>query len=102
MAKKSFREAINEALRLEMRRDPRVIIMGEDVAGGMGAAGEQDAWGGVLGVTKGLMPEFGRERVLDTPISESAFIGAAAGAAGTGLRPVAEMMFIDIVGVCLD
>jgi pyruvate/2-oxoglutarate/acetoin dehydrogenase E1 component len=102
MARKSFREAINEALRLEMRRDPRVIVMGEDVAGGMGAAGEQDAWGGVLGVTKGLMPEFGRERVLDAPISESAFIGAAVGAAATGLRPVAELMFIDFVGVCFD
>ena len=102
MARKSFREAINEALRLEMRRDPRVIIMGEDVAGGMGAAGEQDAWGGVLGVTKGLITEFGPERVRDTPISESAFIGAAVGAAATGLRPVAELMFIDFVGVCLD
>jgi pyruvate/2-oxoglutarate/acetoin dehydrogenase E1 component len=102
MARKSFREAINEALRLEMRRDPRVIIMGEDVAGGMGAAGEQDAWGGVLGVTKGLISEFGSERVRDTPISESAFIGAAVGAAATGLRPVAELMFIDFAGVCLD
>src|ERR1700730_5365078 len=102
MARKSFREAINEALRLEMRRDQRVIIMGEDVAGGMGAAGEQDAWGGVLGVTKGLISEFGPERVRDTPISESAFIGAAVGAAATGLRPVAELMFIDFMGVCLD
>jgi pyruvate dehydrogenase E1 component beta subunit len=102
MSKKSFREAINEALRLEMRRDPRVILMGEDVAGGVGAGGEQDAWGGPLGVTKGLMPEFGRERVLDTPISESAFIGAAIGAAATGLRPVAELMFIDFMGVCFD
>ena len=102
MARKSFREAINEALRLEMRRDPRVVVMGEDVAGGMGAGGDQDAWGGVLGVTKGLMPEFGRERVLDTPISESAFIGAAVGAAATGLRPVAELMFIDFLGVCFD
>ncbi|MBV8055309.1 MAG: alpha-ketoacid dehydrogenase subunit beta [Deltaproteobacteria bacterium] len=102
MARKSFREAINEALRLEMHRDPRVIIMGEDVAGGMGAPGEQDAWGGVLGVTKGLISEFGTERVRDTPISESAFIGAAVGAAATGLRPVAELMFIDFVGVCLD
>ena len=102
MARKSFREAINEALRLEMRRDQRVIIMGEDVAGGMGAAGEQDAWGGVLGVTKGLISEFGPERVRDTPISESAFIGAAVGAAATGLRPVAELMFIDFAGVCLD
>jgi pyruvate dehydrogenase E1 component beta subunit len=85
-----------------MRRDPRVIVMGEDVAGGMGAAGEQDAWGGVLGVTKGLIAEFGQERVRDTPISESAFIGAAVGAAATGLRPVAELMFIDFMGVCLD
>ena len=102
MAKKSFRQAINEALAMEMRRDPTVILMGEDVAGGMGAAGEDDAWGGPLGVTKGLMPEFGRDRVLDTPISESAFIGAAAGAAATGLRPVAELMFVDFMGVCLD
>ena len=102
MAKKSFRAAINEALAQEMRRDPTVVVMGEDNAGGMGAPGEDDAWGGVLGVTKGLMPEFGRERVLDTPISESAFIGAAAGAAATGLRPVAELMFVDFMGVCLD
>jgi pyruvate dehydrogenase E1 component beta subunit len=76
--------------------------MGEDVAGGLGAPGEQDAWGGPLGVTKGLMPKFGRDRVLDTPISESAFIGAAAGAAATGLRPVAELMFVDFFGVCFD
>jgi len=102
MARKSFRQAINEALATEMRRDPRVVLMGEDVAGGMGAAGEDDAWGGPLGVTKGLMLEFGRDRVLDTPISESAFIGAAAGAAATGLRPVAELMFVDFMGVCFD
>ena len=102
MAKKSFRQAINEALAQEMRRDPTVVVMGEDIAGGMGAPGEDDAWGGPLGVTKGLMPEFGRERVLDTPISESAFIGAAAGAAATGLRPVAELMFVDFMGVCFD
>jgi pyruvate/2-oxoglutarate/acetoin dehydrogenase E1 component len=102
MAKKSFRQALNEALVQEMRRDPTVIVMGEDNAGGIGAPGEDDAWGGVLGVTKGLMPEFGRERVLDTPISESAFIGAAIGAAATGLRPVAELMFVDFMGVCFD
>jgi pyruvate dehydrogenase E1 component beta subunit len=102
MAKKSYRQAINEALAQEMRRDPTVIVMGEDNAGGIGAPGEDDAWGGVLGVTKGLMPEFGRERVLDTPISESAFVGAAVGAAATGLRPVAELMFVDFMGVCLD
>ena len=102
MAKKSFRQAINEALRQEMERDHRVVIMGEDISGGMGAPGEQDAWGGPLGVTKGLMPQFGRDRVLDTPITESAFIGAAAGAAATGLRPVAELMFVDFMGVCFD
>src|SRR5687767_2356901 len=102
MSKKSFRQAINEALRQEMQRDPRVVLIGEDVAGGMGTAGEDDAWGGVLGVTKGLAPAFGRNRVFDTPITESAFIGAAAGAAATGLRPVAELMFADFVGVCFD
>jgi acetoin:2,6-dichlorophenolindophenol oxidoreductase subunit beta len=102
MAKKTYRQAINEALRQEMERDPRVILMGEDVAGGLGAPGEQDAWGGPLGVTKGLMPKFGRDRVLDTPISESAFVGAAVGAAATGLRPVAELMFVDFFGVCFD
>ena len=102
MSKKSFRQAINEALAQEMRRDPTVVIMGEDIAGGMGAPGEDDAWGGPLGVTKGLMPEFGRERVLDTPITESAFIGCAVGAAATGLRPVAELMFVDFMGVCFD
>ncbi len=98
MSKKSFRQAINEALAQEMRRDPRVVIMGEDNAGGIESQGEDDAWGGPLGVTKGLMPEFGRGRVLDTPITESAFIGAAA----TGLRPVAELMFVDFLGVCFD
>src|SRR5579863_7923953 len=102
MSKKSYREAIREAIAGEMRRDPRVIVIGEDVSGGTGAPGEQDAWGGVLGVTKGLQPEFGPERVLDTPITESAFIGAAVGAAATGLRPVAELMFVDFMGVCFD
>jgi pyruvate/2-oxoglutarate/acetoin dehydrogenase E1 component len=102
MPKKTYRQAINEALRQEMERDPRVILMGEDVAGGMGSPGEDDAWGGPLGVTKGLMSRFGRERVLDTPISESAFIGAAVGTAATGLRPVAELMFVDFFGVCFD
>ena len=102
MPKKSYRQAINEAIRQEMERDPRVIMMGEDVAGGAGAPGEQDAWGGPLGVTKGLMPKFGRERVLDTPISELAFIGAAIGAAATGLRPIADLMFVDFMGVCFD
>lgn len=102
MAKKSYRQAINEAIAQEMRRDENVLVWGEDNAGGAGGEGEKDAWGGVLGVTKGLYPEFGEERVLDTPISESAFIGAAAGAAATGLRPVAELMFVDFMGVCFD
>lgn len=102
MSKKTYREAIRDAIASEMRRDPRVIVMGEDNAGGAGAPGEKDAWGGPLGVTKGLQPEFGETRVLDTPISESAFIGAAAGAAATGLRPVAELMFVDFMGVCFD
>jgi acetoin:2,6-dichlorophenolindophenol oxidoreductase subunit beta len=102
MPRKSYRQAINEAIRQEMERDPRVILMGEDVAGGAGAPGEQDAWGGPMGVTKGLMPKFGRDRVLDTPISESAFIGAAIGAAATGLRPIADLMFVDFMGVCFD
>ncbi len=101
----TFREAINEGMRQEMRLDPTVILMGEDVAGGAATfveeAGEE-AWGGVLGVTKGLGREFGRSRVLDTPISESAFMGAAVGAASTGLRPVAELMFVGFLGVCLD
>jgi pyruvate dehydrogenase E1 component beta subunit len=102
MSRKSFRQAINEALAQEMRRDPRVILMGEDISGGSGSPGEQDAWGGPLGVTKGLYKEFGPSRVLDTPITESAFIGAAAGAAASGLRPVAELMFVDFMGVCFD
>jgi pyruvate dehydrogenase E1 component beta subunit len=97
----TFRQAINEALKQEMERDQTVIVMGEDVAGGSGTQGEMDAWGGVLGVTKGLWGKFG-ERIMDTPISESAFIGAAIGAAISGLRPVVELMFVDFMGVCFD
>jgi acetoin:2,6-dichlorophenolindophenol oxidoreductase subunit beta len=97
----TYQQAINEALAQEMERDPSVVLFGEDVVGGSGSPGEDDAWGGVLGVTKGLYGRF-PDRVLDTPISESAFIGAAAGAAASGLRPVAELMFVDFMGVCLD
>jgi len=101
----TYREAINEAMRQEMRRDSSVILMGEDIAGGASTHLEEkgeEAWGGDLGVTKGLVQEFGRSRVRDTPISESAFIGAAVGAACTGLRPIAELMFVDFFGVCMD
>src|SRR6201998_1746480 len=102
MARKiSFKQAVNEAIAQEMGRDETVIVMGEDNVGGMGGDGEKDAWGGVLGVTKGLYGKFG-DRVMDTPISESAFIGAAIGAAACGLRPVAELMFVDFMGVCFD
>lgn len=100
----SVREAITEALAGEMRRDPRVFLMGEDVAGGAGrdAEGLSEAWGGAFAEYKGLYKEFGAERVLDTPISEMGYLGAAVGAAITGMRPVAELMFADFIGVCLD
>ena len=102
MARKiSMKQAINEALDLEMKRDPTVIVMGEDIVGGAGAPGEEDAWGGVLGVTKGLHAKY-PGRLLDTPLSESAYIGAAIGAATCGMRPVAELMFLDFIGVCFD
>ena len=102
MARKiTYQQAINEALDQEMSRDPSVIVMGEDNAGGAGSPGEEDAWGGVLGVTKGLFHKH-PGRVLDTPISESGFIGAAIGAACNGMRPVAELMFVDFMGVCFD
>ena len=97
----TYQQAINEALAQEMARDETVVLMGEDVSGGEGAPGEEDAWGGVLGVTKGLKGRF-PNRVFDTPISESSFIGAAAGAACSGLRPVVELMFVDFLGVCFD
>ncbi|MED4406190.1 alpha-ketoacid dehydrogenase subunit beta [Heyndrickxia coagulans] len=100
----SFSQAINEAMKLAMRRDENVILMGEDVAGGAEVDHLQDeeAWGGVLGVTKGLVQEFGRGRILDTPITEAGYMGAAMAAASTGLRPIAELMFNDFIGSCLD
>ncbi len=89
----TFREALNEALDQEMARDPKVIVMGEDVG----------VYGGIFGVTAGLYKKYGPERVRDTPIAESGFIGAAVGAAITGLaRPVVELMFIDFLGVAYD
>jgi pyruvate/2-oxoglutarate/acetoin dehydrogenase E1 component len=100
----TYAEAINEAIRQEMRRDPTIVLLGEDVAGGamIDHLQHSEAWGGVMGVTRGLVQEFGRDRILDTPISESGFVGAAIGAAATGLRPIAELMFVDFHGVCWD
>jgi len=92
MRKLTMRAAINEALRQEMRRDPNVYVIGEDVG----------VFGGCFGVTAGLIDEFGPKRVVDTPITESAIVGNALGAAATGLRPVAEIMFMDFVGVTMD
>ena len=98
----TFIQAVNEALRQEMERDPTVIIMGEDVAGGGGRAGKQDAWGGPMRLTKGLIGQFGPERIRDTPISEAGFVGAGVGAAASGLRPVVDLMFVGFFGVCAD
>ena len=97
----SMKDAINEAIDQEMARDKTVIMMGEDIVGGTGAGGEEDAWGGVLGVSKGLYHKHPKQ-MIDTPLSESAYIGAAIGAATCGLRPIAELMFVDFMGVCLD
>jgi pyruvate dehydrogenase E1 component beta subunit len=87
-----------------MERDPTVIIMGEEIAGGAGREdlGIVDAWGGPFKTTVGLIQQFGAERVRDTPLSEAGFVGTAIGAASTGLRPIAELMFVDFIGVCLD
>ena len=95
MARKiTFQQAVNEALDQEMARDESVIIMGEDVVGGAGTEGEMDAWGGVLGITKGLYGKYG-DRIMDTPISELGGAGIAVGAAMTGLRPIYEFQFSD-------
>lgn len=88
----TVREAIRLALREEMDRDDDVVVLGEDVA----------TFGGVLGVTEGLLDEFGEDRIVDTPISEAGFIGASVGAAATGLRPVPEVMFVDFIGVPME
>ena len=100
----TFLQAVNEAMRIALESDPDVILLGEDVAGGGGREdqGIEEAWGGVMGVTKGLYKSFGPERVRDTPISENGFMGVAVGAAATGLRPIVELMFMDFLGVCFD
>ncbi|EOL48817.1 hypothetical protein RV11_GL003312 [Enterococcus phoeniculicola] len=101
----TFMGAINEALAMAMRENDRIILLGEDIAGGRDVAhleNKQSAWGGVMGVTKGLLEEFGTDRVIDTPISELGYMGAAVGAAATGLHPIPELMFNDFLGFCLD
>jgi pyruvate dehydrogenase E1 component beta subunit len=89
----TYRKALTEALREEMRRDSTVFLLGEDIG---------RYWGGAFKVTEGLAEEFGDERVRDTPISESAIIGTAVGAAITGMRPVAEIMFGDLTALAMD
>ncbi|MEM3694944.1 MAG: alpha-ketoacid dehydrogenase subunit beta [Candidatus Bathyarchaeia archaeon] len=93
MRKITYREALREALREEMQRDPTVFLLGEDIG---------KYWGGAFKVTEGLAEEFGEERVRDTPISESAIIGTGVGAAITGMRPVAEIMFGDLTALAMD
>lgn len=92
MAEIFYREAVKEAIAEEMRRDPRVFVMGEDVA----------IYGGAYGATRGLLDEFGEERVRDTAISEAAIAGAAVGASMAGLRPVAEIMYFDFMTIAMD
>lgn len=92
MAELTYRAAVSRAIAQEMRRDPSVVFLGEDVAGA----------GGVFKTTAGLLDEFGADRVVDTPISEQAILGAAMGAAMTGMRPIAEIMFADFFAVCWD
>lgn len=88
----TYAQAIKEAMSEEMRRDENVIFMGEDIG----------IYGGAFGVSVGMIDEFGPERVRDTPISEAAIAGAAAGAAATGLRPIMEVMFMDFVTISMD
>ncbi len=90
--KLTIARAMAEATAQEMRVDPTVFVMGEDIA----------KLGGVFGNTRGLLEEFGKERIRDTPISETAFMGAAVGAASDGMRPIVELMFVDFFGVCFD
>ena len=92
MIETTYRDAIRQALLDAMQADPSVILIGEEVG----------LYGGAYGVTKGLIDIFGSERVIDAPISETAIVGAAIGAAMTGLRPVAELMYVDFIGMTMD
>lgn len=90
--KLTMAQAISEAIGQEMERDPDVFVLGEDIG----------KYGGIFGATGGLLDKFGKDRIMDTPISETAFIGTAIGAAAEGLRPIVELMFVDFFGVCMD
>jgi len=92
MSNMTFAQAIKDAHVVEMERDPNIYVAGEDVG----------VFGGCFGVTAGLLDQFGDKRVKDTPITESAIVGTAVGAASTGLRPIIELMFVDFIGVALD
>jgi pyruvate dehydrogenase E1 component beta subunit len=92
MPNMTYAQALNDAHKVEMERDPNIYIAGEDVG----------VYGGIFGVTAGLLDQFGDKRVKDTPITESAIVGTAVGAATVGLRPVIELMFVDFIGVALD
>lgn len=101
----AYKDAVNEALRQEMELDPTIFLIGEDVAGGAGrdhVPGATDAWGGPFGVTKDLVTKFGRERVIDSLLAETGFVGACIGAAFAGLKPVAEIMYADFIGTSFD
>ena len=90
--KLSMAEAVSEGIGQEMERDNRVFVMGEDIG----------KYGGIFSATTGLLDKFGPDRIMDTPISETGFMGAAIGAAAEGLRPISELMFVDFFGVCFD
>ncbi len=104
MRKLSVKDAINEAIAQEMAADPTVFMMGEDIGGGAGVKGFENSsgLGGAFGVTGGLVELFGRERIIDTPISETGFLGMGIGAAYAGLKPIIEIMYVDFIGVCYD
>ncbi|MEG3176524.1 alpha-ketoacid dehydrogenase subunit beta [Sphingomonas sp. RB3P16] len=102
MSTMMYRDAVLSTIMEEMERDSDVVVLGEDIVGGMGTPGGPEAIGGIWSTSTGLFDKFGAERVIDTPISESAIIGAASGLALSGKRPVAELMFADFIGVSLD
>lgn len=92
MKQMTYAEALRDGMRVEIQRDPNVYLAGEDVG----------PFGGCFGQTAGLFQEFGPERIIDTPITETVIVGHAVGAAAVGLRPIVEIMFIDFMGVCMD